>query len=53
MKNFWREPKILPSEQVRLTDLLRKYGSEIVLEEIDHLIKAHKIPKRNGESEDK
>lgn len=40
----WRKIAILPSEQVELIQLLKKYGSSIVKEEIEHLIKKYRIP---------
>lgn len=43
MDENWRKMKILPSEQLRLLDLLQKYGVQIVLEEIDHLKETYKL----------
>lgn len=37
MSENWIKMKILPSEQIKLLELLQKYGVQIIEEEIQHL----------------
>lgn len=43
MEENWRKMNILPSEQLKLLELLQKYGVNVVEEEIEHLKVEYKL----------